>query len=488
MTEFEEKLAIWQNDPRFVAIAGRNTAWEAVAGKYGVELYEAGEHETAAAVFQLLCEQQPLKPFNWSNLGAALSGLGRADDAVIAFGKSLALNPQQAVVQYNLAQILAGQGKLAEAHTAYAAAGQDAGLAEEALLSLGRMYMDNLLHDKAADVFRAAITHFPQSAVFQANLGAALFQLPDLEGAGSAYRTAFLLDKNPGYRENISFISLLQRLIEKKDEAAILAYRREHPAASLPDVLKRAVFYLTTYRHFPAARIAAYAWLGAAPDDAEAAYLIKAISSETLDRAPPGYLRQHFDDYAASFDQALLSYLQYQVPDEIERLLIEKLGADWQGWVLDAGCGTGLLADRLRPFATRLVGLDIAPNMIEISRAKDLYDELILGDLAALPVLTADKFDLVVATDSLIYFGDLVIPFAAIAEVLRPGGWFVLNLELMPGKHYFLMPNGRFKHARIYLEQVRRTHFTLSEMVEVPLRVEAGYPVPGTVLLFQKRA
>jgi predicted TPR repeat methyltransferase len=206
-----------------------------------------------------------------------------------------------------------------------------------------------------------------------------------------------------------------------------------------------------------------------------------------LHRAPADYLRQHFDDYADSFDAALLKHLQYQVPDEVERLLAAKLGADWQGWVLDAGCGTGLLAERLRPYATRLVGLDIAPKMIEIARTKDLYDDLIVGDLAALPVLTPDKFDLIVATDSLIYFGDLVVPFAAIAEAIRPGGWFVLNLELMPGKHYFLMPNGRFKHARIYLEQVRRAHFILLEMLEIPLRVEAGYPVPGTILLFRKR-
>ena len=487
MSEFEQNLAVWKDDPRLIAIAGRNTTWEAVAAKYGIALYEAGENEQAVAVFQLLCGQQPLKPFNWSNLGVSLSELGRDEEAVAAFGKSLALNPQQAVVHYNLAQVLARQGKLTEAQAEFTAASQDPALAEEALLGLGRAYMENLRYEEAMAAFRVAIARFPDSAVFHANLGAALFQIADLEAAGTEYRTAFLLDRNPGYRENISFISLLQKFIEKRDESGIEAFRREHPTASLSDVLRRAVFYLTTYRHFHPARVAVHAWLAIAPNNTEAAYLLQAIDSEQLPRASADYLRQHFDDYASGFDQALLTRLQYQVPDAVERLLTEKLGADWQGWVLDAGCGTGLLAGRLRPFATRLVGLDIAPKMLEIARRKEVYDDLLLGDLAALPVLTADRFDLVVATDSLIYFGDLVVPFAAIAEALRPGGWFVLNLELMPGKHYFLMPNGRFKHARIYLEQVRRAHFTLVEMLEVPLRVEAGYPVPGTVLLFRKR-
>jgi predicted TPR repeat methyltransferase len=488
MSELEEKLAAWQSDPRFIAIAGANTSWEAAIAHYGLALYEAGETEQAVIAFEVACEQAPLKPINWSNLGVALSDLGRDEEAEEALQKSLALKPAQAVVHFNLAQILARQGKLAAAQAAFSEAGNDPGLAEETMLATGLMYMSHLEYEQAVEIFRAAVARFPKAAAAYANLGAALFQKADLEGAAMAYKKATFLEQNAGYRQNLSFINLLQGFIVEAHEAALAAYQQDNPDISLPDTLKRAVFFLSTYRHFKSARLAALAWVAQAPNDPEAAYLSQALASERLDRAPPEYLRQHFDDAASHYDQALLTRLQYQVPDRVEQLLAEVLGKNWQGWVLDAGCGTGLLADRLRPYATHLVGLDISPNMVDLARRKGLYDDLLVGDIAALPVLTRDKFDLIVATDALIYFGDLVIPFAAIAEALRPGGWFVLNLELMPGKHYFLMPNGRFKHAHIYLEQVRRAHFSLSEMVDVPLRVEAGYPVPGTILVFRKRS
>ena len=487
-SQFEQKLALWQDDPRFIEIAGRNSSWDKVIAQYGLAVYQAGETETAVAAFRLACEQAPREKFNWSNLGVALSDLGRNAEAAAMLQRSLVLDPNQTVVQFNLAEVEARLGHFSAAQAAYIRAGENPELAQEALLGAGLMYLRHLEYPQAADAFREAIARFPHLSQAHANLGLALFQSGDLARAAAAYRQAYQLEKIAGYQKNLSFINLLENFIQNKSEAALTAFQAADPDSGIADILRRAVFFLTTYRHFAAAKQAAQLWVARAPQDPEAAYSLAAVNSEQLPRAPADYLQHHFDDVAGNFDQALLTHLHYAVPEQLAQLFGRHLGTGWQGAVLDAGCGPGLLAERLRPLATHLVGLDISPAMLDLARPRQLYDTLLQGDLAELPALTDEIFDLIVATDVLIYFGDLEAAFRALAERLQPGGWLAINLELMPGNKYFLMPNGRFKHARNYLEQIRRTHFSVIEMVEAPIRSEAGYPVPGTILLLKKRA
>ena len=54
------------------------------------------------------------------------------------------------------------------------------------------------------------------------------------------------------------------------------------------------------------------------------------------------------------------------------------------GTVVDLGCGTGLMGERLRPHCDCLEGYDISSGMLREARAKDIYDELERADLATL--------------------------------------------------------------------------------------------------------
>ncbi len=51
--------------------------------------------------------------------------------------------------------------------------------------------------------------------------------------------------------------------------------------------------------------------------------------------------------------------------------------------VLDAGCGTGLCAPWLVPYAHRLVGVDLSQAMLDKAAARACYDELAKADLVA---------------------------------------------------------------------------------------------------------
>lgn len=106
--------------------------------------------------------------------------------------------------------------------------------------------------------------------------------------------------------------------------------------------------------------------------------------------------------------------------------------------ILDAGCGTGGMAARLRPYG-RVVGVDLAPYAVAICRQRRGLDATAVASLAALPFPDA-TFDIAVALDVLsdTGAGDDWRALAELARVLRPGGRFCLNLpayRCLAGEH-----------------------------------------------------
>ncbi|MBI4498064.1 MAG: class I SAM-dependent methyltransferase [Chloroflexi bacterium] len=99
------------------------------------------------------------------------------------------------------------------------------------------------------------------------------------------------------------------------------------------------------------------------------------------------------------------------------------------GAVLEVGSGPGQLAVYLARQAprTRVVGLDLSPDMVERARRKAADAGLAarvqfeVGDVAALPFLDG-TYDGVVSTFSLHHWQDAARGLAEIHRVLKPGG------------------------------------------------------------------
>src|SRR6202012_4484032 len=75
--------------------------------------------------------------------------------------------------------------------------------------------------------------------------------------------------------------------------------------------------------------------------------------------------------------------------------------------ILDLGCGTGLCGPLLRPWAARLVGVDLSPKMLSKAAARGVYDQLNCAELTQWLAEEAQPFDVIVCADVLCYFGDL---------------------------------------------------------------------------------
>lgn len=201
--------------------------------------------------------------------------------------------------------------------------------------------------------------------------------------------------------------------------------------------------------------------------------------------APAAYVEALFDSYAGRFERSLVERLGYRAPD----ILMEELQASNAPrafeTALDLGCGTGLMGERVRPFARRLDGLDLSSEMLARARAKGLYDHLTLGDLLDESLMQAEVYDLVTAADVLIYTGDLAPVFSSVARRSRPGGHFAFTIETHDGSQAFrLQPSLRYAHSPAGTRDLlEHAGFALLRERTIVVRRDRGEDVKGLAVI-----
>ena len=148
--------------------------------------------------------------------------------------------------------------------------------------------------------------------------------------------------------------------------------------------------------------------------------------------------------YAADGDHATLSRLYDQWAADYDRQLwasgnpyIAILAgftgrhvADFDARILDAGCGTGNMAQLLRQMGYRNIdGLDPSPGMLEIARSKRIYESLHALYLGAQVDLPPDSYDAVVAAGVLTHGHAPAESLDGILGITRPGGVILFSLS-----------------------------------------------------------
>mmetsp|Transcript_10241 Transcript_10241/g.34861 ORF Transcript_10241/g.34861 Transcript_10241/m.34861 type:complete len:208 (-) Transcript_10241:37-660(-) len=141
-----------------------------------------------------------------------------------------------------------------------------------------------------------------------------------------------------------------------------------------------------------------------------------------------GALAGDWDALAAAYADAALAHLLSLSPSPLVP------GSPARSFrVLDFGCGTGLLSERLLPHlptAARVVALDVSPGMIAALEAKALGGvEARCGDVGDMmeadDPLLREGFDLVLASSVLAFVPSHPAAVASLAALLRPGGWLL---------------------------------------------------------------
>jgi len=142
-------------------------------------------------------------------------------------------------------------------------------------------------------------------------------------------------------------------------------------------------------------------------------------------RAPAAY-----DEFAWLYDREWAAQFHREARPALERALFKRLRPG--AWVLDLCCGAGHLAAELLARGCRVVGLDCSEQMLRYARKRAPGADLVLADARAFGF--AAQFDAVVSTfDSLNHIlepAELKAVFENVYQVLRPGGWFVFDLNM----------------------------------------------------------
>lgn len=221
--------------------------------------------------------------------------------------------------------------------------------------------------------------------------------------------------------------------------------------------------------------------------DPKVSHLIAALSDGPKPpRMSDEGLLETFEDFAPSFDERMRE-LEYRAPQLLAQAVWDVIGPPTANLlVLDLGCGTGLVGEQFRQWASVLHGVDISPGMVELMQRRTLYDHVFIAEIMSWLPEVNDTYDLVVACDVLIYMGDLTGLTRGVSRLLTPHGHFGFTLERCDDD-YTLTGSGRYAHSAQHVREVAlETGFEIRALKEGVLRLEQGEPVRGLVVVLQK--
>jgi ubiquinone/menaquinone biosynthesis C-methylase UbiE len=132
----------------------------------------------------------------------------------------------------------------------------------------------------------------------------------------------------------------------------------------------------------------------------------------------PADTRAYYDEFSQAYERHRHDPRGYHaLLDDLEVDITERYGSGRD--VLECGCGTGLLLDRIARFARSAKGIDLSPGMLEKARDRGL--DVREGSVTSLPFDDA-SFDVTCAFKVLAHVPAIGKALAEMARVTRPRG------------------------------------------------------------------
>ena len=422
-------------------------------GLLGTAAMQTGRAEEAARLIRQAIQSIPDRDHLHNNLGLALKAGGREEEALDAFRRAVRLNPENTGALNNLGNLLQRGGQAGEAEQAYLRALAVDGEDPVTLSNLGALYTEGGKPEQAIPLLEKALLGAPDDAGALLNLCNALKSAGRLEEALNCLRRALATaPDNPLVHKGLGDLHLA------------MGNRREAAAS-----LERS--------------------LALDPDQPVARHLLNALTGKRSETAPREYVEALFDQYAPGFERHLVEELGYDIPRRLAAALAG-LGAPPLRFenALDLGCGSGLTGLQLKGIARRLTGVDLSAAMLAAAREKGVYHRLVRGDVVDFLRSAEEAFDLVTATDTFIYVGELTNLFEILADRTRPGALFAFSTEDLEGEGFGLLPTGRFAHSAGYIRSLAEsTGFAAEHAEAVPIRLEKGRWIGGTLHILRRR-
>jgi SAM-dependent methyltransferase len=181
--------------------------------------------------------------------------------------------------------------------------------------------------------------------------------------------------------------------------------------------------------------------------------------------------KAYYDAFSERYDRGRDRGYHKLIDDQAAEL-VRRVGEGRD--VLEVGCGTGLLLQRVAGFARSAKGIDLSPGMLERARGRGL--DVVEGSATALP-FAAGSFDVAYSFKVLSHIPDLERAFAEMYRVVRPGGHLVFDIY---NRHSL-----RYAIKRLFGPRATSTQFdeaAITTAFLTPEEVEAKLPSGARVV------
>lgn len=359
---------------------------------------------------------------------------GKKNEARQYYKETLAINPSSVSALINMAN---HTNNAEEAEKMYRRAIELAPNNFDARLNFAALLQNQNRLSEALEEYRQAAIIAPKAPEVSNNLGMLQRGLDDLPQALDLFLNAFTLaPDNTEYALNVA-------------ETLIMLHRNRPEAAE---------------------KIAAQ-WLQSFPENDFAKHINAAFKGENIGNNFE-YSRRLFDLFAENYEQTMQE-LNYNLPAEMAAML-----GSVTGTIIDLGCGTGLLGEKLKNEQNTLTGIDISAQMLQKTAEKNVYAKLEQADILEYS-RNMPEADLVTAADVIGYIGDL----SALIQNIFPRPFaFSAAVDKTIGNNFKLTDGGRYIYKPDYIRQTLQTagYNNIAEQTTV-LRKENGSNVNGII-------
>ncbi len=441
----------------------------------------------AIAVHRQALECDPNHAESYNNLGNAYDRLHETQAAKDCYRKALDLRQDYLAAWYNLARIFDKEKEFDRAIDCLKSILEFAPHLPQVHFQLGKLYQLQEKYTLAIDHYEKVLDRQPDFYEALYNLGVVLLAEQQLNRADIYFKqAAHISDQSANLQYNLGVIA--HQKGEK--ELAILHYNK---AIDLDPAMSEAhqnIANLYAELKEKEKAMAHYECvLALKPNNHSVAYMLQAMKQEcTPSSAPSDYIQHLFDRYADHYDRHLVDTLGYQAPQLLLKSLQSVTSLKPQAArILDLGCGTGLCGKLFKPYAGKLIGIDLSKKMLAIAAQLSIYDQLIEDDLFHALVNIQEKADLILAADVFIYVGDLDAVFCEAMRLLQTSGFFCFTVEKSVHYPYKLETTARFAHHEQYvLELIQKYGFSVWACESVALRRQEESTINGLVWILEK--
>jgi predicted TPR repeat methyltransferase len=415
----------------------------------------------------------------------------RPDLAVDLIASAIRCNPNNHEYFLNLGELLRDQNKLEEARKSFDIAIRLAPHRAAPWIKLGNLLRTQRRHDEALLTYQHAFTLEPDNAEASALSGGVLLELGRYQEALASCDLSLAI--SPDQAEALCVKGDCLRNLGKLAEAAASYRRASELEPDRVSVWRLLGSVLEQLGDRDGAILALRRARELDPSDCFGAGVeLMRLGADEVSEMPAAYVRLLFDQYAETFDSALVQSLRYRGP----QVLFEAVRSACEAHrkpahfkrAIDLGCGTGLAAAAFAEMVDRFTGIDLSPAMIEKARATGLYAELEVTDmLEGLRATPDSAVDLLLAADAMVYVADLLPVLKQASRALASGGLLAFTLERHDGDGFIMGEGRRYAHSASYVRaSIEAAGLVVLQLERQPIRTERGVPVPSLGIVAQK--